>query len=340
MKNYKNGFVGIIVAIAIVAVSFLGYGAYKAFHEDKIKEGGMNISAGDDFPEGYKPADHADGSIINNKISTNKKNQVDDSLSLGAAKDIKINTTENISTWKVYTDNLKGFEFRYPPNWSIQELKDNYDIVGGQLYNIGYKIVPNDTNSSNDQIIIDYRRIFCNDVANIKNCIEKRGNSLINLIVYTRSENPEVNKIFNLIESKLVPVNIGSVLTDLKYVNSKYGFELTFPYRWRNLVHQETFSDGITGISFKLKYSQDTYKGIYTDAFFVIIMDKDKWYESGLQGQASSIAMKDNFVYVYYVGGNDDGGFDGFPSKVAGEVYSGAYYDVKNIIIPSFKFTK
>jgi hypothetical protein len=342
MKNYKKGFVGIIAVIAIVAAGFLGYGAYKAFHEDKINEGGMNISAGDDFPVDYKPADHKDKSAISNNISIEQNTKVNDSLVVNDTnlkQNIK-DATIDTQNWKVYRDNLKGFEFQYPTGWSIQELKDNYDIVGGQLYNTGYKIIPSDTNGSKDQIIIDYRRIFCKDVVGTKKCIEKRGNSLVDLIIYTQSENPEINKIFDLITDKLIPINIGLGLNNGKYVNSKYGFELTFPDRWKNLIYQEKFSDGTTGISFKLKYSQGVYKSIYTDAFFVIIMNKDKWYESGLQGQASSIVMKDNLVYVYFVGGNDDGGFDGFPSKVAGEVYKGAYYDVKNIIIPSFKFTK
>ncbi|MGB2762584.1 MAG: hypothetical protein WBC21_03565 [Minisyncoccales bacterium] len=118
------------------------------------------------------------------------------------------------------------------------------------------------------------------------------------------------------------------------YRNEWYGFELTFPERWKGYEVKEERE----GIEFSLQHSKDKE---YRPVFGIMIFPKEIWEQS--QSKESSnvgtyIAEKGNNVFSYYLWKTyGDEGYVGFPEVIAGEIYQGPFFDVQTKIIPTFK---
>ncbi|MEA2107007.1 MAG: hypothetical protein U9P82_09900 [Bacteroidota bacterium] len=118
------------------------------------------------------------------------------------------------------------------------------------------------------------------------------------------------------------------------YRNEWYGFELTFPERWKRYEIKEERE----GIEFSLQHSKDKK---YRPVFGIMIFPKKIWEQS--QSKKSSnvgtyIAEKGNNVFSYYLWktyGDED--YIGFPKVIADEIYQGPFFDVQTKIIPTFK---
>jgi len=117
------------------------------------------------------------------------------------------------------------------------------------------------------------------------------------------------------------------------YGNEQYGFELVLPDRWQDYKVNE--EDGV--IVFKLKHTIDEkYHAVLT----ITIYNKEEWEQFQSEegpGGGTYIDEKGGYIFSYFIG-HDDEGYVGFPEIVPGEIYQGPFYDVKNKIIPTFKF--
>jgi len=140
------------------------------------------------------------------------------------------------------------------------------------------------------------------------------------------AEFPEIEKPEKVVEEETA---------DWKtYRNEWYGFELTFPERWKGYKVKE----GKEGVQFQLLHSKDKE---YRPVFDIMVFPKEIWEQS--QSKESSnlgtyITKKGNNVFSYLLWETyGDEGYIGFPEVVAGEIYQGPFFDVQTKIIPSFK---
>jgi hypothetical protein len=125
---------------------------------------------------------------------------------------------------------------------------------------------------------------------------------------------------------------------NLVYRNKAYNFVLQLPPRWKDYtVNKETLIDGRIAYNFQLK----TKAGKYHSVFYVFIVPEKVWQEQQSEEGPKSeyITKKNDYVFSYSLG-QDDEGYAGFPEVVPGLTYKGPYFDVNNIIIPSFSFTE
>lgn len=133
------------------------------------------------------------------------------------------------------------------------------------------------------------------------------------------------------------------LVSKIVYSNTKYGFELTFPDRWKDYKAREDNASII--FSLKTSYpsiSDDGTKQEYHDVFKINIFSPTGWTENQESNDPSVnnyIARNNNYVFGYTMG-QDDEGYIGFPEVVPNTIYQGPFYDVQNTIIPTFKFTK
>jgi len=123
------------------------------------------------------------------------------------------------------------------------------------------------------------------------------------------------------------------------YRNDEYGFELTFPERWEDYKVGEEVSEGLAAVAFKLKH---TRHGKYHIVFTIGVYPKEKWEQlQSEEGPSVGTYLGGQGGYVFdYSMGHDDEGYIGFPKITPGEIYHGPFYDVKNKIIPTFRFIK
>jgi len=118
------------------------------------------------------------------------------------------------------------------------------------------------------------------------------------------------------------------------YRNEWYGFELTFPERWKGYEAKEERD----GIEFSLQHSKNKE---YRPVFGIMVISKEIWEQS--QSKESSnvgtyIAEKENNVLSYYLWKTyGDEGYVGFPEVINEETYQGPFFDIQTKIIPSFK---
>jgi hypothetical protein len=132
-------------------------------------------------------------------------------------------------------------------------------------------------------------------------------------------------------------------IQDASYTNAKYGFGLTLPDRWKDYKTKEVGNS----ITFSLKLttpivSDDGIKQEYGDIFIIIAFSPADWTKNQKANDPSVsnyIARNNNYVFGYIMG-QDDEGYVGFHEVVPNMIYQGPFYDVRNTIIPSFKFTK
>jgi len=123
------------------------------------------------------------------------------------------------------------------------------------------------------------------------------------------------------------------------YTNSQYGFEIKLPSRWVNVQDKEiVVNDKHKYINFNLK----TKSGGIGAVFSIDVFAEQEWDKSVKEDPlfgVIKIAEKNGYVFGY-TKGQDDGGYLGFPEVIPNEAYKGPYYDVSNLIIPTFKFIK
>lgn len=118
------------------------------------------------------------------------------------------------------------------------------------------------------------------------------------------------------------------------YRNEWYGFELTFPERWKGYKVREEKG----GVEFSLQHSKDKE---YRPVFGIMVLPKEIWEQS--QSKESSnvgtyIAEKGDNVFSYYLWKTyGDKGYIGFPEIIPGETYQGPFFDVETKIVPTFK---
>ena len=152
------------------------------------------------------------------------------------------------------------------------------------------------------------------------------GGAILGYCWWTKQEIP-------LLEIKK-PEEVEEEIVDWRiYRNERYGFEFTFPDRWKDYK----VSEEDTAIAFKLKHTRDDE---YHTVFRIKIYPKEKWDQLQSKEEPSVekyIDEKQGYVFAYSVG-HDDEGYVGFPEVVPGEIYQGPFYDVENKIIPTFKF--
>ena len=152
------------------------------------------------------------------------------------------------------------------------------------------------------------------------------GGAILGYCWWTKQEIP-------LLEIKK-PEEVEEEIVDWRiYRNERYGFEFTFPDRWKDYK----VSEEDTAIAFKLKHTRDDE---YHTVFRIKIYPKEKWDQLQSKEEPSVekyIDEKQGYILAYSVG-HDDEGYVGFPEVVPGEIYQGPFYDVENKIIPTFKF--
>lgn len=126
------------------------------------------------------------------------------------------------------------------------------------------------------------------------------------------------------------------------YRNEEYGFELTFPERWQGYkVVEEDSVWGIKTISFQLEREESLVSDneYYGSIFKITILSKDQWKALQQEEGPTPAYITENDKYVFTISMcQDDMGFKGFPEDPGpGRFYEGPIYDVKTLILPSFK---
>lgn len=126
---------------------------------------------------------------------------------------------------------------------------------------------------------------------------------------------------------------------NLLYRNEKYHFVLQLPPRWKDYkIEEEVIPTGGNSYNFQLKLKT----GEYHDVFNLSVISSEVWEKSQTDEgphNAQYLLKKDDNVFIYQTG-HDDDGFAGFPEIIPELTYKGPYFDVINIIIPSFAFTE
>jgi len=119
----------------------------------------------------------------------------------------------------------------------------------------------------------------------------------------------------------------------VKYTNSQYGFELTFPDDWKNYGLTETYQDGVTKIIYfglpkktpSKELPTDFDKG-YSNIFAIGVYTKNEWTEAQkLEGpKEPKIGESSKYVFSYSHG-------NGVPEPVAGISTEQLYKDADSI---------
>ena len=124
------------------------------------------------------------------------------------------------------------------------------------------------------------------------------------------------------------------------YRNEDLGFELIFPDRWKDYK----INEGNTSVTFSLEIkdsviSDDDFEKHYSTVFFIGTYAKEEWesIQSVIGPKPTYLNENNDYIFAYSMG-HDDAGFIGFSKVKPDEVYQGPYYDVKNKILPTFKF--
>jgi hypothetical protein len=125
---------------------------------------------------------------------------------------------------------------------------------------------------------------------------------------------------------------------NLLYTNEKYHFVLQLPPRWKEYkVEEKTLTNGESSYNFQLK----TKNGEYHSVFYLSAVTEKTWQKLQSEEGPKSIYIDKKNGYVFsFMTGHDDDGFAGFPEVVPEITFKGPYFDVINIIIPSFSFTQ
>jgi len=124
---------------------------------------------------------------------------------------------------------------------------------------------------------------------------------------------------------------------NLTYTNNTYNFTLQLPERWRDYRVEEKKGEFGDQYNFELKLKN----GQYNSVFVVSVISRADWEklqtEEGPKPQY--ISEKNNSIFASSIG-HDDEGYAGFPEMIPELIYKGPFFDVQEIIIPSFSFTE
>lgn len=121
------------------------------------------------------------------------------------------------------------------------------------------------------------------------------------------------------------------------YTNEKYHFTLQLPERWKEYTIKERKDEWGDHYSFELQLKNGQYNSVFTVSAFSREVWKALQAEEGPKAQY--LSEKNAYVFGYSIG-HDDEGYAGFPDVVPELIYKGPFFDVQEIIIPSFAFTE
>ena len=206
-------------------------------------------------------------------------------------------------------------------------------VIGGGVYLQQKSAIENEKN----EIAETVRGEFQQEIADLKVQLSqlKKTQEAAVIETPTNNENNEEVKLPESQESVVKPP-INSMADWNTYQNEKYGFELVFPNRWKGYKITER-NDTANRMDFNLMRTN----GSYGSVFVIGVYSKGDWNMiQSLEGPKPNYLDENNKYIFGYSVGHDDSGFTGFPEIKPDEVYYGPYYDVKNKIIPTFKFTK
>ncbi len=124
------------------------------------------------------------------------------------------------------------------------------------------------------------------------------------------------------------------------YTNEEYGFELTFPERWKGYKVSQRSDLVYSSVKYldfqlKLKGSSD-----YNSVFVIGVYPKKIWERLNSEEGPNTggyLGEKQGYIFDYSTG-QDDTGFEGFPEVVPNEIYQGPGYEAQTKIIPTFRF--
>jgi hypothetical protein len=122
---------------------------------------------------------------------------------------------------------------------------------------------------------------------------------------------------------------------NIVYTNTKYGFKLELPARWKDYRVSEKM-DAVNGnnLYFELKHSD----GSYGSVFAITAYERADWdrLQSEEGPKPSYLAEKDDTIFGYSFA-QDDANFAGFGEAEPGLRYKGPIFDAQEIIVPSFE---
>lgn len=126
------------------------------------------------------------------------------------------------------------------------------------------------------------------------------------------------------------------------YKNKKYGLELKFPDWWSNYKVEEIDSSLVFNLKLANPYINDYGEKIeYGTLFNITAYSKKEWADNQCAHNpsvSSYLAENNHYIFGYNMG-HDDTGYDAFPEPVQDAIYRGPFWDIRNLILPTFKFT-
>lgn len=128
----------------------------------------------------------------------------------------------------------------------------------------------------------------------------------------------------------------------LTYENARYGFRLSFPLRWNGFIYNEDIRQpGYITFLLPRKQPFRSDEMSHQEIFSVKVTPRTQWTDKTNNPEPASggiyVASNDQYVFEFATG-HDDGGIAGFPEPSGSSWWEGPYFDIKNIIIPSFSF--
>jgi len=126
----------------------------------------------------------------------------------------------------------------------------------------------------------------------------------------------------------------------IQYENTEFGFRIMLPARWSNFRVIQGGNFVAFGLKNSILASHNINEG-YGNPLVITIFPKETWENMTTTKDIISQFIKitedeQGNVFSYFLG-NDDEGYDGFPSITPGEIYHGPFYDAEHTIVPSLE---
>lgn len=273
-------------------------------------------------------------------------------------------STSDLKDWKIYTNSQYGFSLQYPESWTVSTTIDSlvlHQIAEEERPDISIEF----SKKTLDQLTVDVKNnvddflkdsiveseINFNEVKakeiehgtaiggeNIKNILFIYNGQSI-WIRYASDWDPD-NKIISTFKFILTSTTASADTSGWKsYTNSKDGFSLMFPPDWSKIkVEDDGWSFDLPNV-INGQYSWVCGVRLYTETDWSNLINSE-----GYQPW-EKIDEKGGIVYAYSCGQDDEGyvGFETYNQTIAktgDRSGNGPYKEFKNLVIPTFKFTK